>query len=709
MGDEPTGNDLARALDRLNAGRPEETVAICRALATAQPQNIEAWHLMGVGLAALRQPIQALVALREADRLKPDQLEVQRNLGAILAQAERFEEAVPYLEKAHLADPDHAGTLLNLARALRQSGDTATAIARLEAYLARHDGPAEACYELALSREIRRDTRRAIEALERLLRIDPANDAGERMLARLHFNQQDFAAAAEAWRRIIARHPKDAKAYRQLAEILAIEDQDEAADATYARALSLEPDWGTEIRRATLMPSIMESGAAIARYRARYSERLSALAERHPRLADPEREVATCVGFYLAYHGLDDLELQRRMAALYLSACPALDSRATHIDGWKPRSRLRLGVVSNHLNNHTVGIVTLGLLEQLDRERFEVVLLRPPAPDSAFHTAFGVLADKDLPLPADLAGARAAIAAQTCDILYYPDIGMSALTYFLLFSRLAPVQCVGWGHPDTTGIPNADYWMSSAVWEPPGAQAQYSEKLVQFAAPPIHYRPMTRNAPPRSRKDLGLPEEGRLYLCAMSLFKLHPAYDPLLRAILRRDPTARLLLATGHSAAWDEPLRRRIAGGDEDLIKRMIFLPRYTLPDFTALATVVDCLLDPIYFGGGRTSLDLFHTGAPIVTWPGPFMRSRITSGFYRRMGIDDLVAKDTSDYVEKALRVAQDGDYRRAIGSRIREASGALYETKAAVREVENFFAAAVAAAAAGSGPVDWNPSSPP
>ena len=77
-------------------------------------------------------------------------------------------------------------------------------------------------------------------------------------------------------------------------------------------------------------------------------------------------------------------------------------------------------------------------------------------------------------------------------------------------------------------------------------------------------------------------------------------------------------------------------------------------------------------------------------------------------MGIGDLVAKDTRDYVEKALRVAQDADYRRAIVSRIREASGALYETKEAVREVEDFFAAAVAAAAAGSGPVDWNPSSP-
>ena len=26
--------------------------------------------------------------------------------------------------------------------------------------------------------------------------------------------------------------------------------------------------------------------------------------------------------------------------------------------------------------------------------------------------------------------------------------------------RLAPVQCVGWGHPVTTGSPNIDYYLS---------------------------------------------------------------------------------------------------------------------------------------------------------------------------------------------------------------------------------------------------------
>jgi predicted O-linked N-acetylglucosamine transferase (SPINDLY family) len=457
------------------------------------------------------------------------------------------------------------------------------------------------------------------------------------------------------------------------------------------------------------MPSIMQSGAAIVRLRNRYSERLRALAQRTPRLNDPEREVGICAGFNLAYHGHDDLDLQRRLAALYLSACPTLGSVSSHIRTWRPRSRLRLGVVSTNLTAHTVGFVTLGLLEQLDRERFELLLFRPPASTNATHAAFGAMADKDIALPADLAGAREAIAAQACDILYYPDIGMAPLTYFLLFSRLAPVQCVGWGHPDTTGIPQADYWLSSALWEPPGAQAHYSETLVPLEAPPIHYRPMVPEVPRRSRGDLGLPEKDRLYLCAMSLFKLHPAFDRLLRDILQRDPKAHLLLARGHSAAWNEPLRRRIAGGEEALMRRMTFLPPFPLPDFTALASIVDCLLDPIYFGGGRTSLDLFPTGAPIVTWPGPFMRSRITGGFYCRMGVEDLVARDTKDYVDRALRVAQDEDYRRAMTERIREASGALYETIDAVREVEGFFTAAVAAAASGSGLVIWNRSLSP
>ena len=44
-------------------------------------------------------------------------------------------------------------------------------------------------------------------------------------------------------------------------------------------------------------------------------------------------------------------------------------------------------------------------------------------------------------------------------VLFYPDIGMEPFTYFLSFSRLAPVQAVTHGHPCTTGVPEIDYFV----------------------------------------------------------------------------------------------------------------------------------------------------------------------------------------------------------------------------------------------------------
>ena len=40
----------------------------------------------------------------------------------------------------------------------------------------------------------------------------------------------------------------------------------------------------------------------------------------------------------------------------------------------------------------------------------------------------------------DLALAREQIARESLDILFIPEIGMDPLTYYLSFSRLAPIQ-----------------------------------------------------------------------------------------------------------------------------------------------------------------------------------------------------------------------------------------------------------------------------
>src|SRR5207247_8154977 len=89
-------------------------------------------------------------------------------------------------------------------------------------------------------------------------------------------------------------------------------------------------------------------------------------------------------------------------------------------------------------------------------------------------------ADEYVVLPADLPLARRLIAEQRLDVLVYTDVGLDPVTSTLAHSRLAPVQCVTWGHPVTTGIPTLDYFLSSELLEGEGAEQHYTENLVRL-------------------------------------------------------------------------------------------------------------------------------------------------------------------------------------------------------------------------------------
>lgn len=74
-------------------------------------------------------------------------------------------------------------------------------------------------------------------------------------------------------------------------------------------------------------------------------------------------------------------------------------------------------------------------------------------------------------LPETVAGARDAIADAELDVLVYPEVGLDYFAYQLAFARLAPVQCVYWGHPISQRIPALDYFLTSDLYEPGAAAA----------------------------------------------------------------------------------------------------------------------------------------------------------------------------------------------------------------------------------------------
>ena len=283
--------------------------------------------------------------------------------------------------------------------------------------------------------------------------------------------------------------------------------------------------------------------------------------------------------------------------------------------------------------------------------------------------------------------ARRLIAQQRLDVLFYTDIGMDPFTGTLAHTRLAPVQCVTWGHPVTTGIGTIDYFISSEDLETAGANQHYTEKLIRLKTVPICYEKPKLPDPLKRRSDFSLPEDAHIYACPQSLFKFHPEFDDLLGGILRGDPQGIVVLVKSKYPHAEQLLKQRWAANVPDVAERIHFLPAMDRPDFVNLLAVCDVLLDPLHFGGGNSTFEGLAVATPVVTLPSEFLRGRITFALYKQMGILDCVAQDRDDYVNLALRLGTDAAYRRAMRDKILAGHGALFENADGIRQLEGFF----------------------
>ncbi|MGF7210949.1 putative O-linked N-acetylglucosamine transferase (SPINDLY family) [Skermanella aerolata] len=671
----------------LRQGRLSEALDVHRHAAALDPASASAWHDLALALTARELPQPAATAAGRAMRCDPADPVAALTLGNILLALNRVEGAEAAYRRAASLKPGMAEAWNNLGYCLNRLDRPNDAHAALTRALALEPGFAPAWCNLggALAGTGRHDE--AMAAWRRTLRVQPDHSEALMSLANAFLRDNRFGLAAATLKHALSGTPDFPRAQTALGNILLDQGETGRATASFRQAFRLGGDPGLEVKMALALPIIPRSIEHIAETRARMMEQVTALTERGIRLDDPLAQVGqTC--FYLAYHAADDRPLQQAVARLFETACPGLTQDLAD-PAPRPDGRVHVGFVSQYWHQHTIAKLNLGLIRTLDRDRFHVTLFTTPHAGDAMRKVLVACADRTVELPVDLAAARRLIAAERLDVLYYADIGMSALTYFLAHARLAPLQCLTWGHPDTTGIGNLDRFLSCGAMEPEGAERHYSETLVRLPGPTIHYARPSLPARLKPRSAFGLPEEAHVYVCPQSLFKIHPDFDRALVALLRRDPLGLVVLLSGRDRNLDELLRRRIAAVGPDVARRIRFLRQMPLADFLSLVTVSDVMLDPLHYSGGNTSLEAFALGTPIVTWPGEFMRGRHTHGFYKLMDLDDCVAADHAEYVELALRLGRDRDFRRHVTRRVLDRVPALFDHDQSVRAIEHVLAA--------------------
>ncbi|WP_420403101.1 tetratricopeptide repeat protein [Nisaea sp.] len=707
------------------AGRIAEAATGYRRVLTAAPEQADGWHLLGTALLQTARPAPAATCIGRALLAAPERHDFRLNLSYALMDAGRPADAVAVLETAcrHrpletalwsaragankrlgdsaaaeqafraaiLLDPAAFAPLYNRGLAHQQSGDTAGAIASYGRALTIQPGAGSALANRAQALKSEGRADEAVRDFRRALLLAPGDATLLNDLGISLWDGNEIRGALSHYRRAVAAAPDRAAIARNLTGGLASAGHYEDALETFDAAIRGHPeDPGFPVRRALVLPVIPECLGQIDAARQKIAGFLASPEARRIRLSDPLEQVGAA-NFYLVYHGRNDRDLAEGISSFYRRACPMLNFTAPHCsDAASAGARIELGVCSKHLAGHTIGAVFGRLVTGLDRSRFRLTLLRPPGLRDRASAEIAAGFDRVVELPSDIG--RAAQIAADCrlDALLYTDIGMEPFTYFLAHTRLAPVQWVTWGHPVTTGIDTIDAYLSPDCFEPEGAEGHYSERLVRSPSIPMVYR-NEAVPPPAAKAEFGLPEGGPLYLCPQNLFKLHPDYDHVLADILVRDPRGTLGLIEGANPEWTARLKTRLSAVLGGAMERVRFLPYLPKNDYMRLLGAAEVMLDPIHFGGSNTTLGGFAAGTPVITWPGPYMRGRMTYGLYRTMEVPDCIATDLADYAGKAVEIANDRQLREDIAARIGAARPAVVETAGASLDLGDLLADAV------------------
>jgi len=630
----------------LQIGRAREACGALERATALDPGNTEAHNELGLALGEMGSLEAAETAFRKALSLDPGYWVAHNNLGLLLHRVGRHEEAGVSLRRAIEIEPQSPGTLGNLGLVLRTQRRAAEAV---DAYRA----------ALALSPQ------------------DPA------LLTNLGNALADLTRREEAvacFRDAIAAAPDHASAYYNWGSLYLRSEQFQSASEKFRAALAIDPHLGeAEIGLASALHDLgcieeaIEAGRRALLLRPQDTEAHSRLlfallhsAETGPRQVFEEHR-----------------EWARRHAARFSSG------RAEHTNSREPERRLRIGYVSGDFRHHSVAQFFEPVLARHDRGGFEIFcyhnLLRA---DETTERLRGSADSWREIASLDDAAVADTVRADRIDIL----VDLSGHTKFnrlLVFARRpAPVQAAWLGYLNTTGLDAIGYRITDGRATPEGPlDAFHSERLVRLPDSQWCYHPPL-DCPEVSISPAVREKAPVTFGAFSSLAKIGPRVIGLWCKLLERLPEARLLIVgLGLDSMRDEYLSRFAAQGAAPA--RIELHGFQSFRDYLALHQAVDVVLDTFPYAGGTTTCHALWMGVPVISLVGDSAASRGGASVLGTIGLDELVANTSDDYLDKACSLA--GDLARLstlrAGMRARMSASPLMDAARFTRHLETAY----------------------
>jgi predicted O-linked N-acetylglucosamine transferase (SPINDLY family) len=601
---------LEQAVQHHRGGRLAEAEAIYRAILSQHPDQPDALHHLGlIAIQAGRNDV-AVQLIGKAVSVRPGIAEFHNHLGLALVGVRASEQAINEFRKALQIKPDLAEAYFGLGNAHRQLGQLEPARAALREAVRLKPDYAWAYTNLGVASLDQRAFDDAIAAFGAATKIEPKNPDFQNNYATALRAAGRLGEAVRVYRHALELRPNWADFLSNLGNTLLEQGELDAGIATLRQAVAANPKdplSGSDLLYALHFDPSIDARSLLAEHRvwaARHAAPLKAQIQPHPNDRHPDRP-------------------------------------------------LRVGYVSCDFREHAVGRFFLPLLREHDRKQFQT-----------FCYTTGTIEDAKTEAIKSLAGVWRRVVGfpdeQLVQIIRQDRIDIlvdlsahCAGNRLLVFARKpAPVQVTYLSYPSTTGVEAIDYRMTDPFLDPPGQDDSiYVEKSWRLPTLYWCYEPGI-DAPPISPAPAS--QAGFITFGCLNTFR--KVSEQTLKTwceLMRQIPASRLLLHANDGEHRERTRSRMQQEGIDP--SRISFVGYQSLPDYFATYQRIDIALDPFPYAGGTTTCDALWMGVPVVSLAGRMAVHRSGLSILNAVGLPELVASNTEQYLEIARQLAGD------------------------------------------------------
>jgi predicted O-linked N-acetylglucosamine transferase (SPINDLY family) len=589
------------------------------------PNFVEAWINQGCLLRRLGSYDQALASFEKAIEINVDIFEAWSNIGAVLNELNRGEQSLVAYDRAIRINPENAEVWYDRGILLHKLKQYDKALSSYDKAISINSKYAEAWSNIGvLLNELNRGEQSLI-AYDKAIRINPENaEVWYNRGISLHKLKQ-YDKALSSYDKAISINSKYAEAWSNRGNVLFDLCKFEQGEESCREAIRIDQNVLTSHNSLLMNLNYLD-----------YLNPLNALQEaRHYGVKISEKSM------------------------------PKFSRWNTN----KSATTLRIGFVSGDLREHSVGYFIEGLFKHLDKDKFAIY---------AFPSVSTIdeLTNRLLSSVVEWVPVNGKSDADTASLIHQKGIhvlidlsGHTAGNRLTVFSyKPAPVQVSWLGLPMTTGIPEMDYVLGDTEALPKEFENQFTEAIWRL---PECYLCLT---PLGISVDVGiLPAIHNGYITFASFNNLSKINDRVVEVwslILKTLPNSKLLLKakqlTDPNVCSQTRGRFAVYGIASDRLLFKTLLD--TRAEHLALYNEVDIALDTFPYPGVTTSAEAYLMGIPVLALKGNSFLSGTATSLANNAGLNDWVASDVDDYVNKAVQFASDPHRLAQLRSTLRD-----------------------------------------